>query len=278
MLVHANPLTFIKLGGSVITDKRGQEAPDLPMIQRLVTELRTVWQTAPDQRLLLGHGSGSFGHFYAARYGVHRGLAPTDDWIGFAQTSGAALRLNRMVVDALLAADLPALALQPSASLQSSAGELTMWQTSTIGQALDHGLIPVIHGDVAFDTLQGSAIISTEALFAYLVLHTDICPTRIILVGEAALYTADPHAHPMAEPIPLITPANIEQVLCGAGASHAVDVTGGMYSKLQLMWRLVQARPGLEVYLIGPTPGLLAAALQGHPVSLGTIIRGQHAC
>ena len=29
-------LTFVKLGGSVITDKTGQEAPDLPTIRRIV--------------------------------------------------------------------------------------------------------------------------------------------------------------------------------------------------------------------------------------------------
>jgi len=32
-------LTFVKLGGSVITDKTGQEAPDLPTIRRLAAEL-----------------------------------------------------------------------------------------------------------------------------------------------------------------------------------------------------------------------------------------------
>lgn len=266
-------LIFMKLGGSVITNKQGLEAPDVPVISALADDLAAARLARPADTFLLGHGSGSFGHSYAARYNIHRGLGPTDDWMGFAMTSAAALRLNRIVVDALLTAGIPALSLQPSASLGSAAGELTHWQIDTILQALDHQMVPVIHGDVAFDALQGSAIISTEALFTYLALSTPIRPARIVLVGEPAVYTADPRRDPDARPIPLITSANIAAVLHGAGGSHAVDVTGGMRSKLEAMWQLVQALPGLEIQLIGPTPGLLARALLGKAAGEGTTIR-----
>jgi isopentenyl phosphate kinase len=264
--------TFIKLGGSVITDKAGREAAELPLIERLAAEVAT-WQANGGQRLILSHGSGSFGHPYAARYGVHRGIPLDQSYHGFALTAGAALRLNRIVVDALLAAGLPAISLQPSATLWASGGQIAEWETAHIGVALQRGLVPVIHGDVAFDTAQGSAIISTEALLAFLAERTELRPSRVILVGEDAVYTADPHDNPGAERIPLITAANLEAVLGGASGSHAVDVTGGMRSKLALMWRLVQRLPALEVRLIGPAPGNLAAALRGDPMDTGTIIR-----
>src|SRR5689334_8884310 len=138
-------LTFVKLGGSAITDKTGQEAPDLVAIRSLAAELRDARAADPALRLVLGHGSGSFGHTYAARYGIHRGIAPGGDWMGFALTAAAALRLNRIVVDELLAAGVPALALQPSATLRSAGGELVSWDTATVGRALGRGLAPVIH-------------------------------------------------------------------------------------------------------------------------------------
>jgi isopentenyl phosphate kinase len=265
--------SFIKLGGSVITDKTGQEAADLPLITRLAAELAQARSARPDMAIILGHGSGSFGHHYAARYGVHHGLAPGSDYSGFAFTAAAALRLNRIVVEALLAADLPALALQPSASLQARAGQIVTWATPPLEHALSHGLIPVIHGDVAFDSAQGSAIISTESLLAHLALATQLRPSRVILVGEEAVYSADPRRDPNAQRVPLITAANLASVLNGTVGSHAVDVTGGMRSKLELMWRLVQAIPELEVRLIGPAPGNLAAALLGEERDVGTTIR-----
>ncbi len=267
--------TFIKLGGSVITDKAGREAADLPLINQLAAELAQVRAADPTLPIILGHGSGSFGHHYAARYGIHRGLSPHADYTGFALTAAAALRLNRIVVDALLNAGFPALSLQPSASLQAAGGQIVTWDTGPVALALRHGLVPVIHGDVAFDQLQGSAIISTEALLTHIALATSLRPSRIILVGEDAIYTADPRRDPSAQRIPLITSANLAATLHGTVGSHAVDVTGGMRAKLELMWRLVQAIPDLEVRLIGPAPGNLAAALLNLPLDTGTTIRAE---
>ena len=193
-------LTFVKLGGSVITDKTGQEAPDLPIIRRLAAEVRAALdQAGPADRLIVGHGSGSFGHTYARRYGVHTGIAPGGDWMGFALTAAAALRLNRIVVDELLAAGVPALALQPSATLLSTAGRLVAWNTAAIGRAIEHRLVPVVHGDVAFDRERGAAIISTEQLLVALASDPALRPARVVLVGEAGVYTADPRANPAAE-------------------------------------------------------------------------------
>lgn len=265
-------LTFIKFGGSTITHKTQPESPDLAIINQLAHELHTARVAYPAQRIILGHGSGSFGHIYAARYGIHRGLAPTGDWSGFAHTSAAVLRLNRIIVDALLTHDVPALALQPSTSLQSVAGTLTAWQTHTIDLALQTNLLPVIHGDVAFDSTQGSAIISTEALMAYLALHTHLCPNRIILVGQNAVYTADPNTNPSAQLIPHIHSNNIEHVLNQASHSHGIDVTGGMHSKVMFMWHLVQAISELEVYIIPAVPGLLTRTLLGELVDQSTRI------
>lgn len=264
---------FIKFGGSVITDKRQPETPDRATIRRLAEELHAARAALPGAQIILGHGSGSFGHTYAERYGVHRGLAPHADWTGFALTSAAALRLNRIVVDELLGAGVPALALQPSATLVSEGGRLASWNTATLKTALAHRLVPVVHGDVAFDRAQGSAIISTEQLLDYLARDPQLRPTRIILVGEDAVYTADPRQNPQAARIPLIDASNIAQVLHGAGGSHGVDVTGGMQSKIAQMWRLVQAVPGLSVHIIGPQPGRLRAALLGAPIDYGTTIR-----
>jgi isopentenyl phosphate kinase len=266
-------LTFVKLGGSVITNKTGQEAPDLATIRRLAGELRDARVAAPDLRIILGHGSGSFGHTYAMRHGIHLGIGPGGDWIGFALTAAAALRLNRIVVDELLAAGVPALALQPSTTLRSAGGQLVGWDTATISRALDHRLVPVVHGDVAFDDTQGTAIISTEQLLIYLAHSSpDLRPSRIILVGESGVYTGDPRVDRRAHRIPQIDRGNIGAVLQGAGGSHGSDVTGGMRSKIELLWRMVESRPGLTAQLIGPAPGLLARALLGQADGEGTTI------
>ncbi|MFQ5350226.1 MAG: uridylate kinase, partial [Thermoanaerobaculia bacterium] len=67
------PLTLIKLGGSLITDKRRPGRSRRQVIARLAGEIAAAAGRRPGG-LIVGHGRGSFGHPAAARHGVHRGV------------------------------------------------------------------------------------------------------------------------------------------------------------------------------------------------------------
>ncbi|MGB9593251.1 MAG: isopentenyl phosphate kinase, partial [Anaerolineae bacterium] len=219
-----------------------------------------------------GHGSGSFGHFAARRYGVHTGLAGQDDWRGLAETAAAAARLNRIVVDACLEAGVPVLSFQPSASARKRAGAMAEMATGPIEEALAHGLVPLVYGDVAFDDDQGTAIISTEDIFLYLARR--IPPARILMAGIVdGVYDADPIRHPGSRRIPVLTPATLAQGAGGLGGSHGTDVTGGMLAKVRALARLVEEQPRLRVqFFSGEIPGRLRDALLGDE-TFGTVLR-----
>ena len=59
---------FLKLGGSLITDKSQPYTARLEVIDRLAQEILQARQENPGLLLLLGHGSGSFGHTPAHQY------------------------------------------------------------------------------------------------------------------------------------------------------------------------------------------------------------------
>ena len=261
---------FIKFGGSVFTDKRIAESADHDAIARMARAVATARKISPQLRLVISHGSGSYGHVAAARYGIHNGLASDADWFGFAATAAAALRLNRLVVDALLAAQIPALSFQPSATVETANGKVVAWHTDHIVQALRHDLVPVVHGDVGFDRVLGCSIASTEMLLQWLCHVPALTPAQIVLVGESAVFTADPHRDPHAQRIPHIHRDNFQQVVGGASGSYGVDVTGGMQSKLNLMWQLVSQTPLLKVCFIPPDPELLIQVLTNKPINAGT--------
>jgi isopentenyl phosphate kinase len=109
-------MIFLKLGGSLITDKTGVEVVRSNVLARLAAEIARARAAKPDLQLLLGHGSGSFGHVAAAKYGTRSGVQSAEQWHGFAEVSSAASRLSKIVTDALLAVDVPAISFQPSAS------------------------------------------------------------------------------------------------------------------------------------------------------------------
>ena len=184
-------LVFLKLGGSLITDKRTPLKPRRGVIRRVGREIREALDKSAGLQLLLGHGSGSFGHPVAEKYRVQEGLAASDDWWGYAETAAIAARLNRLVSETLLAQGIPALPLQPSASALCHDGRLVRLDVAPLQEALKRGLVPVVYGDVSFDTVRGSAVISTEQIFAYLAPYLQ--PSRVILAAHVdGVFTADP--------------------------------------------------------------------------------------
>jgi isopentenyl phosphate kinase len=262
-------LVFVKLGGSLITDKNVAATARPEVIQRLAGEVRRALDVRSDLRLLLGHGSGSFGHMAAQRYHVHSGVT---DWRGYAETGAAATRLNRIVTDTFLQEGVPVVSIQPSASARCRGGRLQEMAVRPVEEALQHGLVPLVYGDVALDDLWGSTIISTETILAYLARF--LSPQRILLVGEVrGVYSSDPHLDSQAHLVPLLRAGRIEQVQSMLGGSHGVDVTGGMHSKVWGMVDLVCSMPELQVVLLsGLEPGLLERALSDATLNPGTRI------
>lgn len=273
-------LVFLKLGGSLITDKTKPYTPLLDMMDDLALQIATTLQTQPNLRLVLGHGAGSFGHVAASEYKtrdgypqpsplIHRERDTTEDnyWKGFAEVWYQASALNRYVMEALHKAGVRAIALPPSSSVIASDEQVAVWETTPIRMALAADIVPVIFGDVVFDEIRGGTILSTENLFAYLAkaLH----PDRILLAGlEDAVWEDFPAR---TRKIDRITPQSFEDIKHGVGKSAAADVTGGMEAKVREMLNLAQENPGLRIQIFsGTTPGNLVHVLNGE--LLGTEI------
>ena len=269
-------LVFLKLGGSLLTDKTQPQTLRAPVLDRLACEISTAQQENAKLRLLIGHGSGSFGHIAASRHNTRHGVNSPVGWRGYADTAIAAARLNRLVIDALQRAGVAALPVQPSASALAHDGELVGLDLRPIVAALANGLTPVIYGDVALDDLRGGTIISTEQIFRWLAPH--LAPQRVLLVGEVpGVLRANPHAsasHRPAEVIAQIAPEDMSRLKDTLGSSRGVDVTGGMLTKVTVMMALVADSPSISVVhiLSGLAPGLVRSALRDPNVQAGTRI------
>lgn len=264
-------LVFLKLGGSLITDKNRPHTPRPEVLARLASEIGAARSKHPGLRLLLGHGSGSFGHVPARQHGTRQGVHTPQEWRGFIEVWREAANLNRLVVDALAGAALPALTFPPSACVLAQDGRVAAWDISTLRDALGAGLLPVVYGDVIFDSVRGGTILSTEELFAYLAVQ--LRPRRILIAGVEPGVWGD---YPVCTRLlPEITPSNFPSLAAALAGSAAPDVTGGMASKVQENLALVEQVHGLEVQIFsGQEPGQVAAVLGGDRA--GTIIHSPY--
>ena len=265
-------VTLVKLGGSLITDKRRPGAARLEVIERLAGE---VARAAPrlSGRLVVGHGAGSFGHAPAARWQlagglVGRGGPASAQLAGVTATQDEVAKLHRMVIAALRAEGAPAFSLAPSSFLVTVGGRPVAMQLEPLLGALAAGLLPVIYGDVTVDRRQGVAIASTETVFRALagaLLRRGRAAERALWLGETAgiLDAA-------GLLIPLVTPGRARAARRAVGAAAGTDVTGGMRHRLDAA--LALARRGVPSLIAdGRVPGLLERALAGEAVP-GTVV------
>jgi isopentenyl phosphate kinase len=199
-----------------------------------------------------------------------QGVHNADQWRGFAQVATVASQLSQLVANTLHQEGVPAWRLQPSASALSHDGVITRLEVAPIAAALDHGIVPLVHGDVALDDVRGGTIISTETIFFYLATRLPV--SQILLLGEVeGVYDA------RGDIIPTITPANFAAIEDALGGSAGTDVTGGMETKVRDMLALVESMPRLTIRIMnGTRPGLLQQTLGGTADS-GTVIRADYA-
>ena len=264
-------LYMVKLGGSLITDKRKPYTPRVEVIKRLVKEIRDSLSTS--HRVIIGHGGGSFPHVSASKYETHKGFVNRESKYGMAVVHYDASRLNMIVMEELLKNGVQAFPIQPSSISLAKNSRIVEMYIKPLKTLLEYDMVPVVYGDVGIDLKQGCCIMSTEEIFRFLSLSLkDEYSIRIIMCEEVdGIYTKDPFKHPDAEFIEVVSRENIDIVMEYLSSSHGIDVTGGMKHKVEVLYGL--AKEGIETLIInGLAEGRLEKALKEKPVK-GTLIR-----
>jgi isopentenyl phosphate kinase len=256
-------VVLVKLGGSLITEKRRREAARPEVIARLAAELARAAGRTPE-RIVLGHGSGSFGHVAASEARLAEGLRSADQLPGVGHTQERAAALHADIIRALLRAELSPFSIAPSSCVVAAGGRVVDAALEPLRLALERGLLPVVYGDVVMDRERGVAICSTERMFEALAERLPalgIRVTRALWLGET-----DGVWDAAGRTVPRISAADAADADTAAiGAAEGTDVTGGMLHRVETAIAL--ARLGIPSRIVnGLTPGALERALLGEPV------------
>jgi len=254
-------LTIIKIGGSVITDKKsGKPKINFGNIANIANNLKDF-----KQPYVLIHGAGSFGHPLAKKTGIDKSVISQTQLLAFAQTQKMQNQLNCLFCDILIKKGIPAFPAQASSHAVLERGRIASMATEAVTGLLRLKMVPVAYGVPAYDRAWGSAILSGDQIAPFIA--KQLCAQKIIEVSDVdGIFTANPKTDKNAKLIQNVTLANykdIEQYLSG---SLAADVTGGMKQKyLELV---DAAKAGITCQIIHFKH--LKDALAGKPA--GTII------
>ncbi len=255
-------IVLLKLGGSLITEKVRPDTARTEVLARLAGEIAGGAAERPF-RLIVGHGSGSFGHVAARRFDLAAGIRSAGQIPGVSFTQERAAVLHRLVVGALEAAGALPFSIAPSSCVVASAGRPLAFEDEPLFLALARGLLPVVYGDVVMDREWGASICSTERLFDLLVrrlLERGWTVRRVLWLGETdGLYDRE------GRTVPRVSATNFGEAAGAIGEPAGTDVTGGMLHRVETALGL--ARLGIPSLLLnGLTPGLLEKALQAEEV------------
>jgi len=252
-------LILIKLGGSLITDKNKAFTAREDVIIRLAKEIRASLRNIKGD-LIVGHGSGSFGHTVAAKYKTQDGIINKNSIKGFPLVSDAARKINVIVMNNLLKVGLKAVSFSPLSFIfsQNEKGEDSL--VKPIKKAVNIGLVPVIYGDVIMDEEKGFCIYSGEKTLNLLAekLKNDYSNIKIIYCGET-----DGVYDEKRKTIEKITPKSFNSIKKVLKGSAGIDVTGGMIHKVEEAIELVNLLNAETLIINGTKKNILKEAILG---------------
>ena len=262
-------LVLVKLGGSLITNKSKPFSENLKTIKRLAKEIHQARQQTKIE-LIIGHGGGSYPHVPAQKYRIAEGVVNQKSFRGIAKVQDAAARLNRIVIEELLAIGENAVSVNPSSCIIAAGARIKKGFLEPLIKLLEFEMLPVVYGDVALDEKRGCCILSTEMILGFLALKLQkkgFETLRIIHCGKTdGVYDA------RGKMLLQITPKNFARIKRSLGSSDGIDVTGGMLHKVKECLRI--ARFGIPSQIIsGLKANNLKKAILGQKVK-ATLIKG----
>lgn len=239
---------FLKLGGSILTDKDKPNSFRRPVAKRLFTEIRK--SGVP---LVLFHGAGSFGHPQAMQWKLGEKVVTPDRRAGVASVLATVAKLHAEVLGVADAAGLKPVSVPVHLDTVSEGGVLVDLPIRRIKALMADGFTPVLHGTLVRDDEWGWRVVSADELMAELAADLNPCLGMFVtdvdgvLQGDAVMERVQ----------------SVDQVV-PVGRS---DATGAMSGKVHHGLIMADSCPVLIVN--GLERGRVNDALRGKPV-IGT--------
>ena len=152
-------MILIKLGGSVITEKKKPLTPRKNAIEKIGRAISKITEPA-----IIVHGGGSFGHFWSVKYDMHTKEAKCKPK-GVAIVKNSMVALNNIVLDGLLKGGTAPYCAPPFGITR--AGKLLPQGAKEIAEIARHELVPVTYGDAMWHSKGKSFILSGDRIINF---------------------------------------------------------------------------------------------------------------
>jgi isopentenyl phosphate kinase len=227
----------VKLGGSAITDKSKICTPRLGLIHRVAGEIASY-----SGEIVVLHGGGSYAHPFATRKLMARGFKGASGLKNVSEIELNLDELTRIIGVALLLHGRSFVPLRPMSFLTLHNGNIGETFLGPLKAALQLGITPIIHGDLAMDDVKGVGVVSADRIAS--LLGQKLTVTRVLFGCDVDGVYEDTASKKVIREVNETN--NSSSILKGVGRADG-DATGGMRGKVIEALRL--ARLGVESYI-----------------------------
>jgi len=230
-------ITIIKLGGSLLTDKSTPYTANKEIITSVIRELKECIDFGLIEDLILVHGVGSFGHPPVLRYKLHLGFQNPDQLISMSETQHTINQYRLMLTQEFIDAGIPVNLMHPSSFCINETMKISDSFLKAVQGFLSLGMIPLVGGDMLFDSKMGFSVGGGDQLTA-LFAKRFYAENVIFVTDVEGIYTKNPKQFQDAKLIPSINMIHLSKIIEKTDNSSLKDASGAMKGKLQTILSL----------------------------------------
>jgi len=245
-------MLLIKLGGSIITNKKKPLSAKRKTIDNIVSNFRKI-----SEDFVVVHGGGSYGHYWSVKYDMHT-KPKKYDLKGVSIVKNSMIELNTIILDSFLKNKLNPYCLPPTDFVMGN--KPINRKILEIKKIANSGLVPITYGDALWYGNKKSYILSGDKIMSLLarVLRPRL---SIFVLNEDGLYSD-------MKTKKLIYDFKDEKIFI---KKTLMDVTGGMTRKVAEASKI--SKMGLKVFFVnGNKPQRIVNAINRKKFE-GTLFR-----
>ena len=222
-------MLLIKLGGSIITNKKKPLSAKRKTIDNIVSSFRKI-----NEDFVVVHGGGSYGHYWSVKYDMHTKPKKYDPK-GVSIVKNSMIELNTIILDSFLKNKMNPYCLPPTDFVMGS--KPINKKILEIKKIANSGFIPITYGDALWYGNKKSYILSGDKIMSLLarVLRPRL---SIFVLNEDGLYSN-------IKAKKLIYDFKDEKIFI---KKTVMDVTGGMTRKVAEASKI--SKIGLKVFFV----------------------------
>ena len=269
----AKGLLVIKLGGSLLTDKLTAYKLRESVLKAVAVEIKECIDLGLIKSLVIVHGVGSFGHPPVLKYNLHKGFRNKDQLISMSKTQQIVNEFRKTIATIFLKEGVPINLMHASSMVVGDKMVITDYTFNSLKGFLSLGMIPLIGGDMMYDTSMGFSVCSGDQLAV--VLSRALRAKQLLFATDVpGVFDKDPKSGEHAQLLREININEIEQLLSKTSETTKTDASGKMRGKLLSLASIKdRIQEGLEIAILSMNKkGVLKNYLKGQETELTKII------